>query len=175
LLLIADHTPFGSAAEGLASSFGIALGKGFAFDLSNSDTGPTQLVFSKENGLLGNHVILRGRDMTEEIRKVVSFTGESMSIPGGASVLLKLSPTAHESPTRSELQLALGRADGPSKESIAAHARPVINGAQGLAMNVGKGRLVVFGEAAMFSAQVVRTWQRQCSGIQDGHECSRER
>ena len=156
VLLIADHTPFGTAAENLALKFGVALGKGFVFDLKNSDRGATTLVFSKENGLLGNHAILRGRDSTEEISKVVAFTGESMNVPAGASVLLKLSPTAFESSTRDELQLALGGANGPTPENIAAHSRQVVNGAQGIAMSVGKGKLVLFGEAAMFSAQVIR-------------------
>ncbi len=155
LLLIADHTPFGSAAASLASRFGIAMGKGFVFDFSHADSGPAVLAFSKENGLLGSHVILRGRDATEAIGRVVSFTGQSLSVPDGATALLKLGSTAHEAPTRTELQAALG-GSGEKSETIAAHSRPVPGRAQGIAMKVGKGRLVSLGEAAMFSAQVFK-------------------
>jgi hypothetical protein len=78
LLLIADHTPFGSAAEILAQRFGVDMGKGFVFDLSNSDGGsPTTLVFSRENGLLGDHPITRGRNAEETVKRVISFTGQS--------------------------------------------------------------------------------------------------
>ena len=157
LLLIADHAPFGVAAENLGRRFGVDMGNGFAFDLENSDGNPTTLVFSKENGLLGVHAILRGRDSAEQINRVLCFTGQSLGIPQGATPLLKLSLTAHEAPSRVELQAALGgQGRQPSKESLAAHAKPVPNRVQGLAMNFGKGRLVVLGEAAMLSAQIAR-------------------
>lgn len=169
LLLIADHTPFGSAAEGLAGRFGITVGKGFVFDFAHSANGPTTLVFSTENGLLGTHAILRGRYASEEIKRVVSFTGQSLGIPGGATALMKLGGSAHEAPTRSELQAAIGAntQDGIAEksESIAAHSSPVPGRAQGVAMTFGKGKLVAFGEAAMFSAQVVRF--RNANGEQE--------
>jgi hypothetical protein len=73
---------------------------------------------------------------------------------------MKLSPTAYESPSGKELQAAVGRDEGgkfiQNRENIAAHARPVGGRAQGIAMKYGKGRLVVAGEAALFSAQIIR-------------------
>ncbi|MEP7270277.1 MAG: DUF4350 domain-containing protein [Acidobacteriota bacterium] len=158
LLLIADHTPFGTAAENLASRFGISMGKGFVFDYANSEASPAVLRFSNENSLLGTHAILRGRDSSEEIKRVVAFTGQSLGAPAGASALLKLGGTAYESPTRSELQAVLGPQNPIERraENIAAHSSPVAGRSQGLAMTFGKGRLVAFGEAAMFSAQVFK-------------------
>jgi hypothetical protein len=161
LLLIADHTPYGSAAENLARAFGVGMGKGYVFDFANSvEDGPTGLVFSRENGLLGSHALLRGRNPAEEVKRVVTFTGQSLSIPEGAAAIMKLSPTAYESPNGKELQAATGmdsrRKFTQKKENIAAHARPVGGRAQGIAMRFGKGRLVVTGEAAMFSAQIIR-------------------
>jgi hypothetical protein len=161
LLLIADHTPFGSAAENLARVFGVEMGKGYVFDFSNSIAdGPTGLVFSRENGLLGSHPLLRGRNPSEEVKRVVAFTGQSLSVPTGATVLMKLSPTAYESSSGKELQAATGMTAmgkfSPNSENIAAHARAVGGRAQGIAMPFGKGRLVVTGEAAMFSAQIIR-------------------
>src|SRR5262245_33263811 len=71
LFLISDHAPFGRAVEPLARRFGVVVGKGWAFD--RSETGPgitTQLVFTRETGLLGEHPIVHGRDASEEITRV---------------------------------------------------------------------------------------------------------
>lgn len=161
LLLIADHAPFGGAVANLAKRFDVEMGKGFVFDLGNSEpSNPTLLVFSRENRLLRDHAIVRGRNPSEEVKRIVAFTGQSLSVPTGAVALMELSATAYESPTGQELQAAIkmdsqGKST-PNKENIAAHAQPVSGHAQGIAMQFGKGRVVVFGEAAMFSAQVVR-------------------
>jgi hypothetical protein len=146
LLLIADHTPYGGAAEKLGQSFGVEMGKGYAFDLKNSDRGPTTLVYSRENGLLGEHPITQG------VNRVVAFTGQSLTVPAGATPLLKFSPAAMESPNGRTMQedLPAVQAGKPS------NAKSVAGRAQGIALNFGKGRVVMTGEAAMFSAQVVR-------------------
>ena len=163
LLLIADHAPFGSAAQNLARRFGVEMGSGFVFDLTNSDGFPTTLVFSKENGLLGSHPLLRGRAPSERVKRVVAFTGQSLSVPRGAMALMKLGPAAYESPSRRELQAALENASSSASEKkseiSADKARAVGGRAQGLAMRFGKGRVVILGEAAMFSAQVIRSTQ----------------
>lgn len=151
LLLIADHAPFGSAAEILAKRFGVDMGKGFVFDLKNSDGPPTFLVYSRENGLLGDHPLLRGRDAAEEVKRVVAFTGQSLSVPDSAVAFMKLDKTAYESPTRAELQAAQD-----TTETTVGKKNSVSGRAQGVAMKFGKGRVVIMAEAAMFSAQVVR-------------------
>jgi hypothetical protein len=157
LLLIADHAPFGNAADNLARRFGVTMGKGWAFDLDATAGITTQLVFSRENGLLGVHPILSGRNRSEEVKTVKSFTGQSLGVPAGATILLKLSATAREAPLPADLD-AEGRAsqatDG-SKGTIGSRSSPVAGRAQGLAMGFGKGRVVVLGEAALFSAQIL--------------------
>jgi len=65
LMLIADHAPWGDASEILPQRFGVEMGRGFVMDLKHADGNPTKLVFSVENGLLGEHPILRGRDASE--------------------------------------------------------------------------------------------------------------
>lgn len=153
LLLIADHAPFGVAAQNLARRLRVSMGQGWAFDRGDGPGKITsQLEFSRENGLLGDHAILRGRDATEAISKVKSFTGQSLVAPEGATVLLKLSPTAREAPSRAALDASAeaAKTGGPGASV------PVGGRAQGLAMTFGKGRAVVLGEAAMLSAQVVR-------------------
>ena len=143
LLLIADHTPYGSAAENLAKRFGVDMGKGTVFDPEHGHKeDPTVLTFSRENGLLASHPLLRGRGPSEEIKLVVAFTGQSLGVPDGAVALLKLGPAAKEAQSVQELQTETGR--------------PVGGRAQGIALTFGKGRVVIMGEAAMFSAQLIR-------------------
>jgi hypothetical protein len=159
LLLIADHAPFGNAAESLAKRFGVMMGKGWAFDGASTGGITTQLVFSKENHLLGAHPILRGRNSSEEIKSITSFTGQSISSPPGATMLMKLSDTAREATTPDDLNAADAavRATGNQDDAIALHSSPVGGRAQGIAMTFGKGRIVVLGEAGLLSAQIVRT------------------
>jgi len=159
LLLIADHAPFGSAAENLAHRFGVTMGKGWVYDHTpgGANAITTQLDFSRENQLLGTHPLLAGRNAREAINKVRAFTGQSLGLPRGATALLKLSPTAREVPTTADLDAAAAAAKG----SPAAHPAPgaLVDRVQGLAMPCGEGRLVVMGEAAMFSAQVITLGQ----------------
>jgi hypothetical protein len=143
LLLIADHTPYGSAAENLAKRFGVEMGKGTVFDPEyGHKEDATVLTFSRENGLLGSHPLLRGRGPDEEVKQVVAFTGQSLGVPDGAVALMKLGPGAKEAQSVQELQSSTGR--------------PVGGRAQGIALKPGKGRVVIMGEAAMFSAQLIR-------------------
>jgi len=143
LLFIADHAPFGGAAENLGKRLGISMGKGWAFDRAPAGGTTTQLVFSRENGLLGAHAILRGRDASEEIKLVRTFTGQSLTVPDGATVLLKMSATSGEAPTPEAV-------NAPD----AARLSPAAGRSQGMAMPFGKGRVVILGEAGMFSAQI---------------------
>jgi hypothetical protein len=138
LLLIADHAPFGSAAQILAKRFDVEMSKGFVFDAKNSAPGnPSLLIFSKENKLLLDHPITQGRNDSERVNRVQTFTGQALKGPQGAAQLLLLAATAKD------------QADpmGGEKKSVAGQA-------QGLAFKLGKGRVVMLGEAAMLSAQV---------------------
>lgn len=154
LLLIADHTPFGASAANLAERFGVSMGRGWVFDVTGRFS--TQLVFSQENGLLGRHPITRGRNDSETVRLVKSFGGQSLRAPENASGLLRLSDTAREVADTDALNAEAAAYEGdPESGSPGDHSSPVPGRVQGLAMPFGEGRLAVFGEAAMFSAQVV--------------------
>lgn len=138
LLLIADHAPFGAAAQILAKRFDVEMSKGFVFDPEHSvPDNPTVLIFSRENKLLLDHPITQGRNDSERINRVQTFTGQALKGPQGTDQLLLLAATAND------------QADpmGGEKKSVAGQA-------QGLAFKVGKGRVVMLGEAAMLSAQV---------------------
>ena len=139
LLLIADHAPASLAAQRLAQRFGVELGVGRTADTAHmvaAQRNPTWVVFERAAGLLGDHAILRGRDTLETIRRVVAFTGQSMTVPSGTAVLLPLSPTAQDWM--------------PDGRDVPATGR-----AMAIAFPFGNGRIVMAGEAAMFTAQVV--------------------
>jgi hypothetical protein len=138
LLLIADHAPFGGAAEVLAKRFDVSMSKGFVSDPDHSQPGaPGLLIFSRENKLLLDHPITQGRNETEKINRVQTFTGQALKGPEGSTNFLRLAEGAIDRPTRT------------ATEGVS-----VAGQAQGLAFKFGKGRVVMLGEAAMLSAQV---------------------
>ena len=134
LLLIADHAPFGEAASLLSNSFGVTMHKGFV-EVTGEVSDP--LLFSVENGRLGNHPIITGGPTGNRITRVMTYTGQSLDGPPNAAVLLRLPETAIEAvPVGDKLE-----------ERRAGQA-------QGLAFEVGRGRVVVLGEGGMVTAQV---------------------
>jgi len=150
LLLITDHAPYSTAASELAQRFGVELTKGHTIDTVhfNKDSGDqTELVFTRGDGLLGEHAITRGRYASERINRIVTFTGTSLKGPPEGVPLLKLAASALDvlPPDRKPT------ADDPSPDykTVSAAGR-----AQGLALGFGKGRVVVLTEAAMLTAQV---------------------
>jgi hypothetical protein len=154
LLLIADHAPFGSSVANLAARFDVTMGNGWVFDYPSSDAITTQLTFSHDNGLLGKHSILEGRNPSEKVNVVKSFTGQSLSVPSNAGVLLKLGKNAREAATTNDLDAeAVATAKNDGEDGM--HSKSVGGRAQGVALNVGKGRVVILGEAALFTAQIV--------------------
>jgi hypothetical protein len=157
LLLIADHRPFGGAAYELAMRFGVEMGKGYVFDPKNSVGNPTFLAFSRENGLLGDHAITRGRSQAERIDRLVAFTGQALSIPSGGTALMELGPSAYEVDSP-EVGHAIARATpgGQVLSKADGGARSVAGRAQGVALEYGRGRIIIAGEAAMFSAQILK-------------------
>ena len=94
LLFISDHAPMGAAAECLAKRLGVSMSKGATADPSHSEGGDTSLVFTRQNHLLGDHPITRGRDESERVNRVQTFTGTSVKGPEGSVPILKLADTA---------------------------------------------------------------------------------
>jgi hypothetical protein len=143
LLLIADHAPMGAANEKLGLRFGVDMSKGYTGDPSNFDVESENegfIKYNRDNKLLGDHAITRGRNESEKISRIIAFTGQSLKGPPDSVAFMKLSDSAVDSiPT------------GQGSESRQASAA---GRAQGLAFKLGKGRVVVLGEAAMLSAQL---------------------
>jgi hypothetical protein len=130
LLLIADHLPFAGAASDLAKAFGVEYSNGHARAghwNQGTDT------FEPGTGLKET-IITRGRSDEEKVTKVATYAGSAFKPPKGAIPVMEFGPKSksHERQT--------GEKD-------------IEGWCQGAVMKVGKGRLAVFGEAAMFSAQ----------------------
>ena len=140
LFLIADHMPFGGAAADLAAAFGVLLTNGYATDAT---CGADEFLFQRSDKTLGDHPITRGRGARERIDSVRTFTGEAFRVIGPATPLLVLAP---------ETVLLF-----PSEAWKFSDATPRVLAEglwQGATLTRGRGRIAVFGEAAMFSAQV---------------------
>lgn len=97
LLLIADHVPFGFAAERLAQAFGVTMYLAFARDdKHHSGWDNERLFFNWSNGPLSAHPIIDGRSASERVDTVVTITGQSLSVPAGATALLRMDDDAYD-------------------------------------------------------------------------------
>ena len=158
LLLIADHMPLAGAAADLAAAFSATFTNGFAYPgtaaaeteavLGGGSSAPT--LFVPADGTLPSHPIMRGRDAAERITQVRSFTGQAFqwNASGVAPVMILASDYV-------SLEPAIAwqfTKDTP--------VRQVGGWLQGATRRVGAGRVALFGEAAMFSAQVAGAERR---------------
>ena len=154
LLLLVDHFPFGAASESLGRRLGVEIANGITEDpvQFESSLGNSHLIFSRANGLLHDHAITQGRNGSERIERVLTFTGTSLRGPAEASAFLSLSDRAIDRPASAP---TIER-DGGDVRVIVNYGEPVPakERAQGLAFAVGKGRVVVLGETGMLSAQL---------------------
>ncbi len=140
LFLIVDHMPIPGVAADLAREFGVFLVDGYATDRTCSED---EFVFQRSDGTLADHPVTRGRDAAEKVDSVRTITGAAFRVSGTATPVLILAP---------ETVVLLPRTAWKFSEDT-----PRIAGdgmAQGAVLPFGLGRVAVFGEAAMFSAQV---------------------
>ncbi|MBP6668799.1 MAG: hypothetical protein KA180_05085 [Gemmatimonadales bacterium] len=145
LLLIADHMPFGGAAATLGEAFGFRLANAFALDSAGGDLAP----FTRAAGTLADHPVTLGRGPGERVEQVQTFTGQAFPLPAGAAPLLLLPPGSRQL-----------YPDTAWAFSPATRVEPAGGLAQGALLQVGRGRVAVFGEAAMFSAQLAGPTRR---------------
>jgi hypothetical protein len=142
LLLIADHMPFPGAAHELAAAFGFELLNGFALEGGDME-GRTPMVFRRSDGSLAEHAVSDGAGDGTRVDSVATFTGEAFRAPAQAVSLLTFRP---------------GVISLLPDTAWSFHERtpgvPVGGWSQGAVEEVGRGRVAVFGEAAMFSAQL---------------------
>ncbi len=143
LFLIADHMPFGGAAADLAAAFGFKFHNGYAVHYNKPQWRPP-IVFRRDKETLLEHVITEGRDDSERINFVATFTGQAFEIPEEARPLLLFGS-----------DYILYFTEEVGKITDTTPKIPIKGMYQGAVMEYGTGRLAVFGEAAMFTAQGV--------------------
>jgi uncharacterized protein (DUF2249 family) len=139
LFLIADHMPMAGAAEDLARAFGFEMTNGFAMDTLNR--GPS--IFSLKNKTLIKNDITSGKYASESVTEIASFTGQAFTSPEEAKPILILD--------ESHVNMLPDTAwvfDGNIQKYNAKGYH------QGAYRTFGNGRIVVFGEAAMFTSQL---------------------
>ncbi len=149
LLLIADHMPSGGEAYELAKAFGVLFTNGFAYSGVGN---PLPDMFRRSDGLLGDHPITRGRRADEAIDSVATFRGQAFQVTRSAvNPLLVYGLTAF---SVLPVDAAADFADDTPRV-------PSPGWFQGIALTHGAGRVAIFGEAAMFTAQVFGEQQRK--------------
>ena len=139
LFLIADHMPMAGAARDLAAAFEFEFTNGFVFDTTSQ--GPA--LFRTQDGTLIESAITKGRNDLERVGQIVTFTGQAFKFPEDAIPVL-----VFDSRYVNFL---------PDTAWVFRESTQRFNAAgwsQGAYMPYGRGRLVIFGEAAMFSAQL---------------------
>jgi hypothetical protein len=163
LLLVTDHYPIGHGSENLARRFEVGMSKGTTSDAAHAAPGaggPSALLYSRENKLLGDHAITRGRNESEHVNKVITFTGQSLKGPEGSVSFLNLADTATDrlpsgAGTRGQGQGQRAKGAAANEPQVSAAGR-----SQGLALVFGAGRVVVLGEAGDLSAQLAGPQKR---------------
>ena len=132
LLLIADHMPWAGCATDLGRALGVHFTNGFIRGI---------LTFEPGMGL-ADHPITRGRNEKERIDAVTTFTGSAFRMERGKPLLTFVESTESLNP-KVPWQFD---ADTPKVD--------VTGWQQGGTLHIGEGRVAVFGEAAMFTAQL---------------------
>jgi hypothetical protein len=139
LLLAADPDPDARGSRGLAERLGVRAHGRLVVDLGNSEPGdPARLVFSRENDLIAGHPIVDGFPDAPQVNRVVAFSGQALEAPPDGAVLLRLSPSAAE----------VERAGTPPTEG-----QPVGGLAMAVAIERGRGRVVVVGDTDLLTAE----------------------
>jgi len=136
-----SHAVFGSRGRA-AASLGLIFHNGYTRVAGTEEGG---LTFRRSDGSLREHSINVGRNPGERVSSVTTFTGQAFR-PHPDTKLEPLMVLGDD------VELLL-----PEKAWEFSERTPRIAAAgwlQGAVLRLGKGRVAVFGEAAMFSAQI---------------------
>jgi len=142
LFVIADHMPAAGSAADLVRPFGAWFTNGFSFDRTREIPGGD--IFRRSDGRLLDHPITRGRDESERIDSVFTFTGQAFQTDDSFEVLLRFGPDAY---TLLPVRASQVRDSTTPGVSSAGWTHAAVR-------QFGRGRVALVGEAAMFSAQL---------------------
>lgn len=136
LLFLFDHMPYAGAAADLGAAFGLEILNGLVEDPQTWD--PAR--FDRATGTLADHPITRGLAFDSDA--VATFDGAAFKAPGAEPLLIISSGYV-------SYQTAVAWKIDPQTPQI-----PVAGWLQGAVLRIGRGRVAVFGDATMFSAQL---------------------
>lgn len=166
LLLILDHRPAPAGGQMITAALGVEQWhNGYA--VMDTPTGPVgrirfqragrqaepgvfqifggQVAWQGPDARVLDHVITAGRSENERVDSVVTFVGSAFRPAAGAEPLLTLPQSAVSVDSDAALR---------SSQALAESAQVAVSGwAQGAVMKLGRGRVALFGEAGLFSAQ----------------------
>jgi len=139
LLVFSEHAPFDQAINPLLKRFGIESSIGRTIDNMNynKEIGNTGWIeYTNQNGgLKTEHPILNGRNPKEKVTKLITFGGSGLTGKGYTN-LLELSETSEN--------IIHSTGVGPSGRGDS----------QGLAGDIGKGKVVALGDSNGFVAMI---------------------
>jgi hypothetical protein len=133
--------PFAGAAYELGKVFGFEFINGFAF--TGQGRWPPSVFSSKEGTLQDSPVTISNND-SGKIDSIATFTGSAFKIPVNAIPVLSFLETNFSL----QPDTAWRFNDNTPKVNLNGYC-------QGALLQSGKGKIAVFGEAAMFTAQLV--------------------
>lgn len=144
LFLIADHMPYPGAAYDLASEFGFSFYNSFVMKSEYKG----KIVFSLADKTLNTY-----SPITNKIDSVVSYFGSAFKYPKEAHSILSLPEN---------FTIYLPKTPWRFPDSTPTYSTEKTS--QGAVMEYGKGKVAIFGEGAMFTAQIMALNK---SGIND--------
>lgn len=138
LLLLVDHMPFPGAAGDLAAAFGLRFLNGYVEDPATWEP----IVFHRDDGTLRSHAVTNGASADHRVTAVATFDGSAFQAESGDPLLVLGGRYVSYHPDRSW------------EIDASTPYQPVAGWLQGALLKVGAGRVAVFADATMFSAQV---------------------
>ncbi|WP_370088990.1 hypothetical protein [Ekhidna sp.] len=140
LLLVADHMPYGGAAQDLGKAFGVKWNNGFA--IRQGQHWPPSEFDRSNNTILDSPVTMDG-DFTRRISHIASFSGSVFKLPKKSQPFMVYDD--------SHMILMPDVAWQFSKKTKRENSEGWV---QGACLEYGNGKIVLLGEAAMITAQL---------------------
>lgn len=138
LLLVADHMPFAFAASELGAAFGVTRWEdGFALQ----DDDEALDIFDRSSGL-ADQPITRGAGADPAVTSIRTFTGSAFVAPDATPLIVL------------DKRFTVLTPDEPWKFTDKTPRTPAAGLLQGASVTVGKGRVVLLGEAAFMTSQL---------------------
>jgi hypothetical protein len=148
LLIVIEHMPMGGSYSALASALGVEISNGFAVDGSllsdySAETvaAAGNLLFSRADGTLADHAIVRGSRPFGPIEHLATDNGSAFTLPPESTSLLIFPANA--------VSLEPTTAWDFSKDTP---STPVAGWSQAGTMKFGNGRIAILGDSYLISA-----------------------